>query len=321
MDQHFISIDWGTSQFRMFLVNANNSSIIREHASVDGIKSVHQSWKESHDNQEQYFLRFLASQIDLWTDDLKGNEPIIISGMASSTIGMRSLPYAILPFSCQGEGLYFERIDSSQITNPLFLISGVRSEMDVMRGEETQLVGLTKDQNLHELTVVLPGTHSKHITIEEGMVVQFQTYMTGEVFAVLSDHTILKESLQKSDLNDQVLPAFLEGVAQSQQKSLLNELFKLRVKDLFGQKSKSENYYFLSGLLIGQELSNLLSIQGKEIRIGATGDLATLYQLAAQQLHLPASTLEKNVINRAVITGHQKLLLHLLNDQIKQSGL
>lgn len=316
MDKHFLSIDWGTTQFRMFLVRAKDTEIVRSHSSAKGIKSVHQSWKESDDNQEQYFIKYLASQIDLWASDLKGNEPIIISGMASSTIGIRSLPYASLPFSCQGEGLHIERIEQSQITHPLFLISGVRSEMDVMRGEETQLVGLTTDQNPSHLTVVLPGTHSKHIFVKNGMVKQFHTYMTGEVFAVLSEHTILKESLQNGNLNDQVLPAFREGVAQSEQKSFLNELFKLRAKDLFGQKSKSENYFFLSGLLVGQELSNLMSPNIKEIWIGASGDLATLYLLAAQQLDLQARIIEEEVIKKAVIMGHQKLFSGLLNHQI-----
>ncbi|MBK8505078.1 MAG: 2-dehydro-3-deoxygalactonokinase [Saprospiraceae bacterium] len=313
MGQHFISIDWGTTQFRMFLVNANNTRIILRHSSADGIKSVHQARKETNDDQEHFFLRHLASQINLWTADLEGDEPILISGMASSTIGMRSLPYAKLPFSCNGEGLYIERINQSQISHPLFLLSGVRAESDVMRGEETQLIGITKDLDLTELTVVLPGTHSKHIFINEGMVVQFKTYMTGEVFEVLSKHTILNESLLKGDLNDHVIPSFLDGVVQSLQKGFLNELFKLRAKDLFGQKSKTENYFFLSGILIGQELNNLLAGRQKEIKIGATGDLASLYLLAARQLNLSASIVTEDVMNQAVVTGHQKLIRKIID--------
>jgi 2-dehydro-3-deoxygalactonokinase len=145
------------------------------------------------------------------------------------------------------------------------------------------------------------------------MVTDFKTYMTGEVFEVLSRHTILKESLLKSDLNDQVIAAFLEGVKQSEQKRFLNELFQLRAKDLFGQKSKTENYFFLSGLLIGQELCSLVHRLKKEIKIGATGDLASLYLLATEQLNLSASIIAEDVMKRAVITGHQQLISQIID--------
>src|SRR5690606_457770 len=121
------------------------------------------------------------------------NVPIVISGMASSSIGWSELPYSSLPFALDGSDLNYKIIEIPSFSHSVLLLSGICSDDDIMRGEEIQLLGCCSNAEA-DGTYVFPGTHSKHIHIRDGKVISFRTYMTGEIFQLLTENSILKDN-------------------------------------------------------------------------------------------------------------------------------
>ena len=305
---HFISVDWGTSNFRMRLVNSTDLAVMNKVESDQGVKPLYQKWLEQNEPREEFFLQFLLEKVISFGDAIVGDTPIIISGMASSTIGMRALPYAKLPFSCSGEDLHVEYIKNSTIEQPIYLVSGVAGDDDVIRGEETQLIGLHDFTSNHKtILYILPGTHSKHIYVEDNFVVGYDTFMTGEMFEVISKHTILKDSIRTSAFTDVNRLAFIKGI-QSKSSQLIKHLFKIRAKDILSRTTKEENFFFLSGLLIGQELSCIPSGQFDEIILAVDGTLTTMYTLGAEILNIKCALVDHARMQNAVILGHSRIL-------------
>ena len=209
MKNLMLSCDWGTSSFRLRLVDVRDHHICGEVLSNEGVIGTYSQWQvatRQHEiSKEHFYSQQLQKNIDTLSHKLSvdlSETPVVISGMASSSIGIREVPYASLPFSLDGSNAIIKRLSASNgIASDVWLISGVRNHHDVMRGEETQVIGLTALDNLvyttKNITCIFPGTHSKHIKIEDGVVVDFQTYMTGELFQVMTQHSILKDSVLK----------------------------------------------------------------------------------------------------------------------------
>ena len=259
----FLSCDWGTSSFRLRLVDTADFSILAEKESKEGNASTFEKWNESGRPDEErfpFYLSVISEHITaLGSGQSLGGVPLIISGMASSTIGIVELPYQELPFQVDGSDLKTKTFEASpEFPHEVVLISGVKSATDVMRGEETQLVGSMIGQESEELLFIHPGTHSKHVTIHKGKAVAFRTYMTGELFSLLSKDSILARSvIASSDFNHpDHLPSFREGVKEGLNGNLLHQLFTIRTNDLFNRLSPQQNYHYLSGLLIGSELKD-----------------------------------------------------------------
>lgn len=310
-DDLFLSVDWGTSNFRLRLVDKLSLQVIKESNSPMGVKPLYLKWQQDGGDREFIFLDFLSQQIGELQSDLPQNIEIVISGMASSSIGIRELPYAPLPFDINGNGLYVELIKHPLFPGGFQLISGVCSGSDVMRGEETQLVGLADEGDLHERTIfILPGTHSKHVICENDRITDFNTYMTGELFQVISQHSILKSSVAKPSSGYMDLKDFDAGVLMSESvPSILNSLFKVRTNDILGKKSAQENYYFLSGLLIGAEMVTLRSMSFDQVLLCAGNDLYKYYERAMRVLGFAdkMKILDQEVIEHAVIKGQVKI--------------
>lgn len=307
LNKQFISVDWGTTHLRTYLVKVADRQILSESKSSLGIKKLNNEWEDSKEDREAYFIRNLLDQIRTFRDHLTGEEPIIISGMASSSIGMRNLPYASLSFSCDGSDVYLETIKSKNNRHPIHLISGVKAEEDVMRGEETQIIGLFDQIELPNLIMVLPGTHSKHVQIKDDKISDFSTHITGEIFNILCMNSILKDSVSQQTPEEINWRAFNTGVKNSAGQVLLNELFKIRARDLFNSADKTENYFFLSGLLIGYELRNLQNTS-VPIYIASSGQLKILYQTAAETLGFAANQISEDSLNWATTNGQIKII-------------
>jgi len=312
----FISVDWGTTNIRFRLVKCASLQIVEEVFSQQGIKKTYDLWNDHGGKRDDYFLGFLKSQIDQFETDIDINTMVVVSGMASSSIGIKELPYAELPFNTDGSTLCVEEIASSNFPYQVKLISGVKSETDVIRGEEVQIVGLSGDKKPSGKTVfVMPGTHSKHVVCDNGMVTAFHTYMTGEMFQVISEHTILKNSLNQGEFGKNEQLVFDEGVSSCLEgHSLLNELFKIRAYSLFQSKSAVENYYFLSGLLIGSEIIALREGRHDQVKLCAGGNLFDLYYRAIEKIGLLHKTIvvSKEVVDTSVVRGQWKIIKHLL---------
>ena len=308
----FISVDWGTSNFRMRLVDTITSEIIEEVTSTKGVKKIYNDWLHKRGDREEFFLNFLKKQCIQFKSSIDDTFKILISGMASSSIGIRELPYAQLPFSSKGESIYLEKINTSILKNPIHLISGIKTKDDIIRGEEMQVLGLISDEDKGETTVfILPGTHSKHIIFKNNSVVDFKTFMTGEVFNVITENTILKNSVCSGSFDSKEQTAFKKGVIKSSKnQSILNTLFNIRTSDLFKERTTTANFYYLSGLLIGEELKTLKTINCNLIKLCAGSNIFELYNVAIKILGLGLKTviISKETVDHSVIKGHLKLL-------------
>ena len=303
---HLISVDWGTSNLRMALLDLDKMEVGSIHYGNLGIKATDEAFQNSKISRHEFFLGYLLDEISRVNFSSADNTPILISGMASSSIGIRELPYASIPFSCLGTGLIIESI-ANNFQRQIYLISGVKAESDVMRGEETQLIGLQKDlPHQGKSLIILPGTHSKHVKIHDGNVTDFQTYLTGELFDVISKHTILKNSVETVADASENLHFFRRGVESSASGQFLQSLFKIRAKDLLGKQSKDQNYHYLSGLLLGLELGGLKDIN-RDIYLAGVHPLSALYQAAANVLEIHFNTVSSSKVQRAVMQGHLQI--------------
>ncbi|MEX2593599.1 MAG: 2-dehydro-3-deoxygalactonokinase [Anditalea sp.] len=288
----FLSCDWGTSSFRLRLVEVPSLKVLAEEKSDQGIANSHTLWQQSGDKDPDKRLMFYLNLVGGYIQhiekkiagSLKGI-PLVFSGMASSSIGMRSLPYGPLPFHTAGAGILSALFEENENFNhPILLISGIQSEEDVMRGEETQLVGVMKglEDKEGEKVFIFPGTHSKHIVVKDQQVVGFKTYMTGEFFHLLTTKSILASSVEKNMTFDEKenLESFDQGVKEAVHSNLLNATFRVRTNELFDKMAPKENYHYLSGLLIGTELKELLQQDSAKIYLCCSSNLKSRYEAA-----------------------------------------
>jgi 2-dehydro-3-deoxygalactonokinase len=306
----FISCDWGTSTFRLRLLESSagtpsagprpaTAKVLATLSTNAGIATTHALWQHSglpETERMAFYRAVLEKSIDQLAAssqtsgepgigiDLHG-VPVIISGMASSSIGMLELPYKPLPFDVSGIDLTPAVLPAAKGSpRILYLMPGVRSADDVMRGEETQLIGCCvnrpdfgfdkqvyavnrPDHTIHppgQGVFVFPGTHSKHIDVRDGQATAFKTYITGELFALLTQQSVLAASVTAPGKTGSaggsatLLPeAFFAGIAASCETSLLHSAFLTRTNQLFHKYNKEDNYHFLSGLLIGEELRDI----------------------------------------------------------------
>lgn len=322
MRKHLLSCDWGTSSFRLRLVDVKNRDVVGEVTSSDGIGAVYSAWQEAnadgHVLRGDYYRSIIATQVTALGKqtgiDLAG-VPIVLSGMASSSIGMEGLPYASLPFALDGSHLGIQQYDElPYFPHAITLISGVRSDHDVMRGEETQLIGLAAAMDLsgRDAIFIFPGTHSKHMFVRDGRLIDFKTFMTGEVFNLMANQSILKDSIEHyhhSDFTDEAAQAFRSGIRESGSGNILNALFTVRTNQLFDLLNKRENGMFLSGLLIGYEIRDLTKETGAHLVLCGGNNLYHLYKAAIETLGLAgrATIIPSEIVDRAATTGHIRI--------------
>lgn len=310
---YFISCDWGTSNFRLRVVETATLSITAEHKTDCGIKSLYEKFlKQREKEQTQFFADYLKTQILLLPKKYQ-NYIIIAAGMASSNIGLFELNYADFPLNTNGKNLIWKHLVFNNNLE-ILLISGAKTNTGMMRGEEIQAVGLEQQLKQYKKGILLlPGTHSKHLAYDNGIYTHLKNYMTGELFEILSKKSILVNSVSTSSSTILEKP-FLEGVQLGLQGQLSASLFSIRAKDLLQTKTKEENYYFLSGLLIGDEISYLEQTT-ENIFLVAPDPVFSLYKIALQQIINPKQLilLDDNVLENALLLGQKKILLQYEN--------
>jgi 2-dehydro-3-deoxygalactonokinase len=304
LHRDFLSCDWGTTSFRLRRVAGPDRTVIREIREQAGVKSLYEeamrSGAEIEAARASVFARFLHGKLEALLAGEKSPErklPLVISGMASSSVGWRELPYAKTPFPLDGRGLRSEELNWSkpEWLGPAYLISGVATACDMMRGEETEIIGLMSDASLATLRerslLVLPGTHSKHVWIEDQSVVDFRTFMTGELFDVLGRQSLLRASVDASphtrsdSLSEPDRVAFQEGVSWAKAHGLGGGLFRVRTRSVLDRRPLADNTCFFSGLLIGAELESIIrNAENRPVILGATRGLSELYALALEMV-------------------------------------
>ena len=241
-----IGVDWGTSSCRAYLMD--RAGRVLEAVNTDkGILQV----------EGGAFAETLMELIGSWR---RPGLPVILSGMIGSRQGWIEAPYVTIPAS-------FDEIAAALVRHPddqdIYIAPGLAQDMsgqapDVMRGEETQIVGAVGEASDRQL-LVMPGTHSKWVLIENRKVIWFATFMTGELFAVLKDHSILGRLMAIGD-DEQDKDAFEQGLdaAKTLPGGLLQHLFSARTLGLFERLPEEGVASYLSGLLIGHELEEAL---------------------------------------------------------------
>lgn len=269
---HFINCDWGTSHFRLRLVDRAAVAVLHELRSEEGTASL--AARSNSEARTDVFRTTLGRSLERLAAEAKRDLaalPVLVSGMASSSIGWHEVPYARLPFDLDGRDLIWHAAgptDQGRISS-VYLLSGVRSDRDVMRGEETEAMGLARLPAVRELLaeaiLLLPGTHAKHLHVVRGRIVDFQTYMTGELFELLGRQSSLQHSTgrnlagasQALSLEGPLVEPFCDGVDEGAHRPLPAALFQVRTRQLLHGGSLAANTAYLSGLLIGAELASL----------------------------------------------------------------
>ena len=266
-----IGIDWGTSSLRAFLIGAQGE-VLDSVATGEGIMQIPDR------NFDAVFDRLVGSFPS------NAGLPVVVSGMITSRNGWVETPYVKMPTGPEHLAQSLVR-HQSQSGALIHFVTGATTEHisgpDVMRGEETQIIG-SAALGLSDGIFVMPGTHSKWVHVALGKIQDFATYMTGEVFASLKDHTILGTLMEMSDFD---LSAFQKGVgaAQDRRANLLHDLFHVRTLPLMGKLKETETADFLSGLLIGTEIvAALKKNEVKRVTIVGRDDLDDRYEIALQ---------------------------------------
>lgn len=316
IDPYFLSCDWGTSSFRLNLVEINTGKIAAKVSNSEGIKKTYERWCAEKEPQNRIgnYLSILENGIS----ELKGKSrlkidryPIVISGMASSTIGLKELPYSSLPIALNDPKIYVETIEATgRFTHKLYLISGVRSADDIMRGEEIQLLGLYSKSGVENGLYLLVGTHSKHVCIKDNAVISFRTYMTGELFDLISTKSILADSISDNGKKGPG-PAFEKGINSALNENICHSLFQIRARDILGESHNFENYDYLSGLLIGNELDTLRKNKPGYILLWGKPSLQKYYATALDILHLNYTQIQVNPEEDITSLGHRIILKRL----------
>lgn len=260
-----IALDWGTSSLRAYLLG-QDGAVLDMVAGAKGIMQVTD--------------RAFVAVFDEVTREWRRKWPAlraIAAGMIGSAQGWTEAKYLPCPASVTtlADGLV------STPGGEMMIVPGVARygpAANVMRGEETQIAGaLALEPGLAGASrIVLPGTHSKWVSVENGAILDFSTYMTGELFAVLKTHSILGRFAKEGAAADEGVSAaaFLRGIeAAREARDLGRLLFSARALVLTGGMAAGESLDYLSGLLIGDEIASALA-DGVPNRLRLIGDPA-----------------------------------------------
>jgi 2-dehydro-3-deoxygalactonokinase len=266
----FVAVDWGTSSFRGWLMSAAGEAIAESRGGEGMLHCVGNGFAPVLGH---HMARLGAPQ----------GMPVLICGMAGARQGWREAPYLNTPTRLEALHEGAIRIDAPGDIRILPGIAQARADRpDVMRGEETQLLGVTEPDFTG--LVCIPGTHSKWIGIERGHVVEVSTYMTGELFSVISQHSILAHAVEADASPAADSEPFREGLAAAlaAPSGLTASLFRLRAAQLLGYEQRADGAARLSGLLIGAEIADVLHRHGpaQPLRLIGAGQLGRLYEAA-----------------------------------------
>src|SRR5258705_798827 len=293
----FIGGDWGTSRLRLYLCDAAGNVLARgegEGASVPDCAA-----------------RFGAA-VAPW-DKAHGVLPAVLSGMVGSTIGWREVPYLkcpAMPAAIADAALRFEADGRAIAILPGLSCRGKTGAPDVMRGEETQLLGalrlyshLAKGRHVF----CLPGTHTKWAVVTDGAVTQFQTALSGELFELLRRHSVLARDSSEVDAQSPAFALGLEFARQNRKSDLLHLLFSARSRVVTGEMAKTDAASYLSGLVLGKDIATAMALfdiapfnTDSPVQMICTPALAALYGKAFSAYDSKSATIDGD---RAVMAG------------------
>ncbi|WP_029620108.1 2-dehydro-3-deoxygalactonokinase [Pseudorhizobium marinum] len=299
----YAAVDWGTSSFRLWLMDAGDT-VLAERRSGEGMTSAAQTG----------FPEVLAAHLSAL--EAPSDLPVIICGMAGARQGWVEAGYVDVPAPLPAVLAGAVRV--SGIDRDVRILPGLAQRHadapDVMRGEETQLLGALQSATESTQIVCMPGTHSKWVTVTNDLVTGFATFMTGELFDLLSKHSVLSHSVAGAGSFDADCPAFLSAVeaAFRAPQRVSNILFTVRSGTLLQDLSPTDAAARLSGTLIGLEIAGALGSAAEHpmIRLVASGKLRSLYESALSVLSLCFQTIDADeAVRRGLSAAAHKILL------------
>ena len=294
-----LAIDWGTSSLRIYRLDADGN-VIDARQSDNGILAV----------KDSAFAQALENAAADWIDS--DGTQIMMSGMIGSRQGWKEASYVTCPAGmpeiasamctvqwASGNG----ETRNARIAPGLNCCdeSGVT---DVMRGEEVQILGVLGQIGSGEQLICLPGTHSKWARVRDHRIVSFRTYMSGEVFAVLKQHSILARTMSGEQFDD---VAFVDGVTRAADAGgMLHHLFGVRARVIAGNLPETRSASYLSGIIIGHELLSEAPQAARFHLVGAS-KLNQVYSLAASTMNLTAIVHDDDAAPRGLFLLSQHL--------------
>ncbi len=291
----YVAVDWGTSSFRLWLTGAGGK-VLGERRSDEGMTAAARTG----------FAAVLQSHLDAL--GVPADLPVVICGMAGARQGWVEAGYIATPAHLS-DILKGAVVVSGQ-TREIRILPGIAQRdaaaPDVMRGEETQLLGALGLNAPGEALVCMPGTHSKWVRVRGGTVERFATFMTGELFSAVARDTILSHAVAGAEEAVDG-DAFRAAVAAAFAAPALaaNLLFRVRSRQLlFGGNAQAARET-ISGTLIGVELAAGLAEreQGAPVTLIASGRLQRLYQMALECLSIPLNVMDAEEAVRRGLAG------------------
>ncbi|MSU47890.1 MAG: hypothetical protein EXS37_02150 [Opitutus sp.] len=312
----FVGCDWGSTSFRLRIVERGSRRVIAEQSAGNGIKIFASLPAPA---RAAAMAGFFAERLAAWPD-FSVAAPIIITGMASSNVGWLQLPYAVAPFPLDGSGCQTGRVTFPAVdgrTRTATLISGVRTDDDIMRGEECALIGanvLRSESAARGVSTLalLAGTHPKHALLHAGALISFRTHLTGELFEALAGSGLLAASIDRDAAGAAPdLESFRAGLGCVRERGISGALFQVRARDVLRSMSKPANTWFLSGVLVGAELERVTDRRdGSELLLIGEPRRVTLYREALRAMGVANGGTELPAVDlaEAVIAGQEVLL-------------
>lgn len=284
MQARLIGIDWGTTNLRAYLFG-DDGVVIETRRRPHGLRAL----------PEGGFDAAFAGIVAGWP-----RCPRIACGMVGARGGWQEVPYLELPVDARRIGAALARV-RAQDGDDVHLVPGLCDPQrpDVMRGEETQILGglSAHEADVGSMTMLLPGTHSKWVRMRDGRIVEFRTMMTGELFAVLCAHSLLGAGVPDDAPHDDGW--FLCGVraaADSGEVGVMPLLFTVRARMLTADLPPEGVPSFLSGLLIGEEVRTMLASTdfplSLPVHLNGSDRLCALYRRALAEYGIPAADLD-----------------------------
>jgi 2-dehydro-3-deoxygalactonokinase len=280
----FVAVDWGTTTLRAYLCSESGQPLATCKLNA-GIQSRQGSFEET--------LREAIAALPA-----PAAAPVLMAGMIGSRQGWREAPYVETPCDVARLALYLTDVPNTlgrviKIVPGLADLSGPAP--DVMRGEETQLLGLLQRQQRRFTTVCMPGTHCKWVYLSATEILRFQTFMTGEIFQLLCDHSLLARLMERGD--DPVWPSFDRGLAMAGGPGhLLHQLFSARTLGLFDRLPAQDIRSYLSGILIGHEVCAAATAIGGPVALVGDRRLTALYERALARLGIAQERIADDIV-------------------------
>ena len=239
----WIAADWGTTHIRAWAIGEEDN-VLAFRESNEGMKDL----------QQNQFELVLLKLIESWLDDTKVTT-VIACGMVGSKQGWVETPYLKTPcVPIDNQQLAIATTKDNRIK--VNFVPGVMQNnlADIMRGEETQIAGFINKNPDFNGVVCLPGTHTKWVNVKEGQITSFKTFMTGELFGVISNHTLIRHSISIKGWNQ---AGFEAGIHEgfNNPGSIASDLFSLRAESIVNDLDRDQARSTLSGLLLGVELN------------------------------------------------------------------